>query len=85
MTIVVVSHDLASMQTIADYVVVLGGGRTLFKGQKDELLETKEPYLRQFLDRESEEREAPRLTMAPLDPSVMKMDCAKYIGDLNSN
>lgn len=85
MTIVVVSHDLASLETIADYVVVLGEGKTLFKGQKEELLATEEPYLRQFLDREGAKRETPRVTTAPLDPSVMKMDCAKYIGDLNSN
>lgn len=85
MTVVVVSHDLASMKTIADYVVVLGEGRTLFKGGKDELMNTGDPFLRQFLDRQGADREAPRLTMAPLDPSVMKMDCAKYFGDLNSN
>ncbi|HAS89220.1 MAG TPA: ABC transporter ATP-binding protein [Desulfovibrio sp.] len=85
MTVVVVSHDLASMETIADYVVVLGEGKTLFKGQKEELLATEEPYLRQFLDREGAKRATPRVTTAPLDPSVMKMDCAKYIGDLNSN
>ncbi|WP_432738403.1 ABC transporter ATP-binding protein [Maridesulfovibrio sp. FT414] len=85
MTIVVVSHDLVSMQTIADYVVVLGEGRTLFEGSKDELMATADPYLRQFLDRQGEERQSPRLTMAPLDPSVMKLDCARYIGDLNRN
>ncbi|WP_320007064.1 ATP-binding cassette domain-containing protein [Maridesulfovibrio sp.] len=85
MTIVVVSHDLASMETIADYVMVLGEGKTLFKGSKEELLDTDDPYLRQFLDREGEKRQSPRVTMAPLDPSMMKMDCTKYIGDLKSN
>nr|WP_309299743.1 ATP-binding cassette domain-containing protein [Maridesulfovibrio hydrothermalis] len=85
MTIVVVSHDLASMETIADYVVVLGEGKTLFRGMKDDLMATDDPYLRQFLDREGQKREAPRLTMSKLDPSVMKMDCTKYIGDFNSN
>lgn len=85
MTVVVVSHDLASMKTIADYVVVLGEGKTLFKGDKNNLMNTTDPFLRQFLDRQGKDRVASRLTMAPLDPSVMKMDCAKYFGDLNSN
>lgn len=85
MTVVVVSHDLASMKTIADYVVVLGEGKTLFKGDKNDLMNTTDPFLRQFLDRQGKDRVASRLTMAPLDPSVMKMDCAKYFGDLNSN
>lgn len=84
MTIVVVSHDLASLNAIADYVVVLGEGRTLFRGHKDDLMATDDPYLRQFLDRQGEERGNSRLTTAQLDPSVMKIDCAKYIGDLNS-
>ncbi|SDK39624.1 phospholipid/cholesterol/gamma-HCH transport system ATP-binding protein [Maridesulfovibrio ferrireducens] len=81
MTIVVVSHDLASMKTIADHVLVLGEGTALFEGSKESLLATENPYLRQFLDRQGQKREAPRLTMPPLDPSVMKMDCTRYLGD----
>lgn len=80
MTVVVVSHDLSSMKKIADYVVVLGDGRTLFKGSKDELLASEDPYLRRFLDRKAEERDTPRLTMPALDPAMMKLDCSKYLG-----
>lgn len=80
MTVVVVSHDLSSMKKIADYVVVLGEGKTLFKGKKDELLSSEDPYLRQFLDRKAEDRDSPRLTMPALDPAMMKLDCSKYLG-----
>ncbi len=85
MTIVVVSHDLASMKTIADHVLVLGEGKALFEGSKESLLTTENPYLRQFLDRRGQKREAPRLTMPQLDPSLMKMDCTKYLGDYDNN
>ncbi len=52
MTLVVVSHDLASLQRIADYVLVLGEGRTIFSGTIAELNASREPYLLQFLRRE---------------------------------
>lgn len=81
MTLVVVSHDLSSMKQIADYVVVLGDGRTLFKGGREELLSSDDPYLRQFLDRKAEDRDTPRLTMPALDPAMMKLDCSKYLGN----
>ena len=85
MTVVVVSHDLSSMQNISDYVVVLGEGRVLFKGCKEELMRTEDLYLRQFLDRKGKERKASRLTMPPLASSAMKMDCTRYLGDLVKN
>jgi phospholipid/cholesterol/gamma-HCH transport system ATP-binding protein len=85
MTIVVVSHDLESMQTIADYVLVLGDGKALFEGSKESLLMSDDPYLRQFLDRQGEKRETTRLTTPHLDPSVMKMDCSKILGQLGNN
>lgn len=78
-TIVVVSHDLASMRTIADHVVMLGDGKVLFDGAMQELENTEDPYLRQFLDRIAEERTSPRLTMPPLDPSMLKLDCSAYL------
>lgn len=53
MTIVTVSHDLASLDKIADYVLVLGEGRALFAGTLRELKENGDKYLRQFLDRQS--------------------------------
>ena len=51
MTIVSVSHDLASLKTIADYVLVLGEGRAIFAGTLQELYASKNTYLEQFLER----------------------------------
>jgi len=79
MTMVVVSHDLDSMRTIADHVLVLGSGRVLFQGGLAELEATQDEYLRRFLDRRAEERTSPRVTMPPLDFSVMKRDCSRYL------
>ncbi|XPV76579.1 MAG: ABC transporter ATP-binding protein [Desulfovibrio sp.] len=73
MTMVVVSHDLQSLNVIADHVVVLGEGTCIFEGALDELLHTEDPYLKQFLGRKAVERDTPRLTMPPLDPSVFKL------------
>ena len=52
MTIVVVSHDLASMYAIADHVVVLNKGRMIFQGNVDALSSSDDEFLRQFLDRQ---------------------------------
>lgn len=52
MTIVVVSHDLESMRAIADRVLVLRDGFSVFDGTVDELERTKDPYLRRFLARQ---------------------------------
>lgn len=53
MTIVVVSHDLASLRVIAEHVLVLGEGRALFSGSPEALEADDDPYLRQFLHREA--------------------------------
>jgi len=81
MTLVVVSHDLDSMRTIADHVLVLGSGRVLFEGPIVELEATQDEYLRRFLDREAASRTTPRLTMPPLDSRMMKRDCSGYQGE----
>jgi len=81
MTLVVVSHDLDSMRTIADHVLVLGSGRVLFEGPIAELDATQDEYLRRFLDREAASRTTPRLTMPPLDSRMMKRDCSGYQGE----
>lgn len=52
MTIVVVSHDLQSVFTIADHVVVLNKGRAVFQGLPEQLRETDDAFLRQFLNRQ---------------------------------
>jgi phospholipid/cholesterol/gamma-HCH transport system ATP-binding protein len=81
MTMVVVSHDLDSMRTIADHVVVLGEGRVLYNGDRVGLEATTDEYLRRFLDRQALARTSPRLTMPALDFKVMKRDCSKYLGE----
>ncbi|MBO4300994.1 MAG: ATP-binding cassette domain-containing protein, partial [Desulfovibrio sp.] len=53
MTIVVVSHDLASLRAIAGHVLVLGEGRALFSGSPEGLNDSTDPYLRHFLQRET--------------------------------
>lgn len=52
MTIVVVSHDLASLERIADQVLVLQDGRSLFCGPLAQLKQTNNAYLLQFLKRD---------------------------------
>jgi phospholipid/cholesterol/gamma-HCH transport system ATP-binding protein len=81
MTTVVVTHDLASMRTIADHVVVLGDGRCLFQGSVAELEASEDAYLRSFLDREAPHRDTPRLTMPPIDPGMMKLNCTQLLGE----
>ena len=51
MTIVVVSHDLASLFAIADHVVVLYKGMVIYQGDLEGLRNSPDPFLRQFLDR----------------------------------
>lgn len=80
MTMVVVTHDLASMRGLADFVVILGEHRCLYQGTIEELETTTDPYLRRFLDRKAEERDAPRLTMPPIDPAMMRIDCSEALG-----
>lgn len=79
MTMIVVSHDLASMRAIADHVVLLGDGRCLFQGSVEELDATEDQYLRRFLDRLPAERSTPRLTMPALDSSKLKIDCSRLL------
>jgi phospholipid/cholesterol/gamma-HCH transport system ATP-binding protein len=81
MTMVVVTHDLESMRTLADHVVLLGERRCLFQGAINELEETTDPYLRRFLDRATEDRDAPRLTLPPIDQAMMKLNCNSILGE----
>lgn len=81
MTMIVVTHDLASMRGLADHVVILGEGRCLYQGTIEELEKTEDPYLRRFLDRAAEERDAPRLTMPPIGQDMMKLNCSTVLGD----
>jgi phospholipid/cholesterol/gamma-HCH transport system ATP-binding protein len=57
MTIVVVTHELASVFAIADYVIMLDKGQVLFFGPLEDLKASDHPRIKQFLDRRWEEEE----------------------------
>lgn len=59
MTIVVVTHDLDSLFTIADFVVMLHKGQVLFQGSLDDLKKSNNEFIRQFLGRKPGERQLP--------------------------
>ncbi|HXR01735.1 MAG TPA: ATP-binding cassette domain-containing protein [Pseudomonas sp.] len=48
-TSVVVSHDLAETASIADYLYVVGDGQVLGQGTPEELMESDNPRIRQFM------------------------------------
>ena len=68
LTMVVVSHDLASLARIADHVLVLHAGRAVFSGSYEALRASDDPYLKDFLDRRADDT-AP-VGAAPLPPDV---------------
>ena len=51
MTVVVVTHELASAFRIADRIAMLYRGSFLAVGTKDEIRASQNPHIRQFLDR----------------------------------
>ena len=68
MTMIVVSHDLASVARVADHVLVLREGRVIFSGSHAELEASSDDYLRRFMDRKAAET-ASRVA-ATADPEV---------------
>ncbi len=54
MTIVVVTHELPSVFTIADYVIMLDAGEVIFSGVLDELKRSESERIRMFLERKPE-------------------------------
>ncbi len=66
-TVVVVSHDLESLFAIADHVMVLHEGKAAYVGGMEELKSTRDPYLRQFLDRDPGEQNMPEATFRHKD------------------
>ncbi len=53
MTILVVSHDLASVAKIAEHVLVLHEGKAIFCGAYTDLKDSNDTYLRSFLQRKA--------------------------------
>ena len=54
MTIIVVTHELPSVFTIADYVIMLDLGEVIFAGTLEELKASEKPRIRMFLERRPE-------------------------------
>ncbi|WP_051261277.1 ABC transporter ATP-binding protein [Desulfovibrio inopinatus] len=57
LTTVVVTHDLDSLHTIADHVVMLNKGKKIFEGSKENMVKSDDPFLKQFLAREASPRD----------------------------
>jgi phospholipid/cholesterol/gamma-HCH transport system ATP-binding protein len=60
MTIVVVTHELASVFMIADRIAMLHQGRIVALGTPEELRATNDPVVKQFMNREADEEEVDR-------------------------
>jgi phospholipid/cholesterol/gamma-HCH transport system ATP-binding protein len=54
MTIIVVTHELASVFTIADYVIMLDFGEVIFSGTLEQLKASDHPRIKMFLERRPE-------------------------------
>ena len=52
LTSIVVSHDLAETASIADYLYVVGDGQVLGHGRPDDLMNSDNPRIRQFMQGE---------------------------------
>ncbi len=53
-TSVVVTYDLAESLKIVDYIYFLHNGSVVAKGEVAEMLDSQDPFVRQFLDAKSE-------------------------------
>lgn len=53
MTIVVVSHDIQSVCSIADHIIVLNDGGIAFSGSLQELESSQDPFLQRFMHRKA--------------------------------
>jgi len=57
MTVVVVTHELESAFKIADRIIVMDNGRILAAGPPEEIRNSKDPRVRQFLGRQADTQE----------------------------
>ncbi len=67
MTIVLITHDLASVKSIAENVLLLHQGKAIFSGSKEEFYNDTNPYTLQFLARKAVEEN--RMT-SQINPEV---------------
>ena len=67
MTIVVVTHELSSVELIADRIAMLHEGKVIACGPLKTVKESSDPLIRQFFNREPDEE---------------KIDAEKYLSSL---
>ncbi len=67
MTIILITHDLASVQSIAQHILLLSNGNNLYNGTKEDLYKETNEYTQQFLARKATEEK--RMT-SPVDSQV---------------
>jgi phospholipid/cholesterol/gamma-HCH transport system ATP-binding protein len=53
-TYIVITHDIASLRQIGEYIAVLWRGRIVESGDQASMLNSENPFVRQFLNREVE-------------------------------
>jgi len=53
-TYIVITHDIASMRQIGQYIGVLWKGRIVQAGSRHDMFQSANPFVRQFLNRESD-------------------------------
>jgi phospholipid/cholesterol/gamma-HCH transport system ATP-binding protein len=53
-TYIVITHDIASMRQIGEYIGVLWKGRIVQAGSRDDMFASSNPFVQQFLNRKSE-------------------------------
>ncbi len=70
MTLVIVSHDLASVATIADHVLFIKDGGIIFSGSYPELKASTNTYLNDFINRKPKEEHSNYGIKLQINPSV---------------
>ena len=60
MTIIVVTHELASVFVIADRIALLHNGEVIFLGTKEEMQQSENEKVKQFLERRPDDEEIDR-------------------------
>ncbi|MDL2306503.1 ATP-binding cassette domain-containing protein [Desulfovibrio sp. OttesenSCG-928-C06] len=83
MTIVVVSHDIQSVFTIADHVMVLHAGGIAFNGPLEDFKNSDDPLLKRFLDRNANFAETggnQRFALPPQDRAKVQSALDQWLG-----
>ena len=77
MTVIVVTHELASAFRIADRIAMLHEGSFLAVGTKDEIRSSEHSRIRQFLDRAPDETEHVRVMQAHLEKYLQSEEVSR--------